>query len=431
MAPGTAGAEAVMAQQDLSLALQHTVAVILAGGRGCRLHDLTRATSKPGVDFGGKYRIIDFTLSNCVNSNVRRILVLTQYNSHRLLEHLQFGWTFLSGRLREFVHVLPAQQSLESDQWYSGTADAVFQNIQELRSHLPEHVLVLAGDQIYKMDYRIFLADHLARDADMTVACLEVPSSRAGDLGVARVDRWDRITGFEEKAAQPPEQPGRPGTCLASMGIYLFKARFLFDELLRDAADAGSSHDFGRDLIPALIGRARVYAHRFEKSHIRNLAREPYWRDVGTIDAFWEANMDLTYVEPALNLYDAAWPVFTHQEQLPPAKFVHSDPGRNGVALSSLVADGCVVSGASVHNSVLFSRVRAHSHAHLAEAVVLPDADIGRHARLRRVVVDRGCQVPDGLVVGEDAEADGRRFHRTSNGITLISGPMLDLLRGI
>jgi glucose-1-phosphate adenylyltransferase len=418
-----------MSQQDLFRAPQRTVAVILAGGRGKRLHDLTRHSSKPGVDFGGKYRIIDFTLSNCMNSNIRRILVATQYNSHRLLEHLQAGWTFLSGNLGEFVRVLPAQQSLERDQWYSGTADAVYQNLPNIMELEPEHVLVLAGDQIYQMDYRLFLADHLDYGADMSIACLEVPMAQARGLGVAGTDGSDRITSFVEKPEHPPAIPGQD-RCFASMGIYLFKAGFLARELVRDAADPESSHDFGRDLIPRLIPRARVFAHRFEKSHIPNRDLPPYWRDVGTIDAFWEANMDLTYTEPALNLYDYDWPVFTYQEQLPPAKFVHSDPGRNGVALSSLVSGGCVVSGASVHNSLLFSKVRVHSHAHLAEAVVLPGADIGRGARLRKVVVDRDCRVPEGLVVGENAQEDALRFHRTASGVTLISGPMLDRLRG-
>jgi len=419
-----------MSQQDIFRAPQRTVAVVLAGGRGKRLLDLTRASSKPGVDFGGKYRIIDFTLSNCLNSNIRRILVLTQYNSHRLLEHLQFGWTFLSGRLNEFVHVLPAQQSLEGDQWYSGTADAVFQNIQELCRHGPENVLILAGDHIYKMDYRIFLADHLEHDADMTIACLDVPRSGAFEFGVIGTDASDRIVSFVEKSTDPPAIPDRPDHCLASMGIYLFKAKFLFDELARDAADPASTHDFGRDLIPRLIPRARVFAHRFEKSHIRNLDKPAYWRDVGTIDAFWAANMDLTSVDPALNLYDYDWPVFTHQEQLPSAKFVHDVPGRRGEALSSVVSGGCVVSGATITNSMLFSKVRVHSYARLDEAVVLPGAEIERSARLRKVVVARGCRVPAGLVVGENPEQDALRFHRTDSGVTLISGPMLDRLRG-
>jgi len=293
-----------------------------------------------------------------VNSNLRRILVLTQFNSHRLLEHLQFGWTFLSDRLQEFIHVLPAQQNPANDHWYSGTADAVFQNVEELQSHAPAHVLVLAGDQIYKMDYQVFMADHLDWEADMSIACLEVPRLAAGGLGVVATN-GDRVTGFHEKPREPPPGlPGRPDHCLASMGLYLFKADFLFAELKRDAADPTSSHDFGRDLIPRLVDRARVFAHRFGKSHIRNLDKPPYWRDVGTVDSFWEANLDLTYVEPALNLYDYDWPVFTHQEQLPPAKFVHSDPGRNGVALSSIVANGCVVSGASVHGGAARGRHR-------------------------------------------------------------------------
>ena len=419
-----------MSEQEIFRAPQRTVAMVLAGGRGKRLRDLTRSASKPGVDFGGKYRIIDFTLSNCMNSNIRRILVATQYNSHRLLEHLQLGWTFLASRLNEFVHVLPAQQSLEGDQWYSGTADAVYQNIQNLQGLAPEHVLILAGDQIYKMDYRVFLEDHLEHDADLSIACLEVPREAARGLGVAGTDGSDRIVSFVEKPEEPPVLLERPGHCLASMGIYLFKAGFLFDELIRDAADPASSHDFGRDLIPRLVGQARVFAHRFEKSHIRNLDKPPYWRDVGTIDAFWEANLDLTRVEPALNLYDENWPVFTHQEQLPPAKFVHSDPSRNGVALSSVVSGGCIVSGALVRNSLLSSKVWEHSHAHLDQAVVLPGADIGRFARLRKVVVDRGCHIPEGLVVGENPEQDALRFHRTAGGVTLISGPMLDRLRG-
>jgi glucose-1-phosphate adenylyltransferase len=413
---------------DFFNAPQKTISVILAGGRGTRLMDLTSAQSKPGLDFGGKFKIIDFTLSNCVNSGFRKIEVLTQYNSHRLLEHLQFGWTFLSGQMGEFVHVLPAQQSLERDVWYCGTADAVYQNIANFREHHPEHVLILAGDHIYKMDYRIFLQDHLEHDADLSIACLEVPKEWASAFGVAQVDEDGRITGFVEKSMDPPAIPGRPDRCLASMGIYLFKSDFLFRELARDAEDPHSSHDFGKDLIPWLVPKARVFSHAFDRSCIRNLERPPYWRDVGTVDAYWEANLDLTYVEPALNLYDYDWPIFTHQAQLPSAKFVHSGPHRNGVALSSVVSGGCIVSGATVYQSLLFSRVRVHSHAHLQEAVVLPEVDIGEHARIRRAVIARGCRIPRGLVVGEDAEEDGRRFYRTPSGITLISQRMLDKL---
>jgi len=421
-------AEGFMSTFDVFSAPQRTIAVILAGGRGTRLMDLTSAYSKPGLDFGGKFRIIDFTLSNCVNSGFRKIEVLTQYNSHRLLEHLQFGWTFLSGRLGEFVHVLPAQQSLERDLWYCGTADAVYQNIPNFREHKPENILILAGDHIYKMDYRIFLQDHLDCDADLTIACLEVPKEWATSFGVAQVDEAGRILGFVEKSPDPPCIPGKPDLCLASMGIYLFKAGFLYQELIRDAEDTLSSHDFGKDLIPYLVSRSRVFSHPFHRSCIKNLDRPPYWRDVGTVDAYWEANMDLTYVEPALNLYDYDWPIFTHQAQLPSAKFVHSGPHRNGVALSSVVSGGCIISGATVYQSLLFSNVRVHSHAHLQEAIVLPEVDVGEHARIQRAVLARGCRIPRGMVVGEDAEEDARRFYRTSGGVTLVSPRMLEKL---
>jgi glucose-1-phosphate adenylyltransferase len=417
-----------MSQREVFLAAQRTVAMVLAGGRGKRLMDLTDRLSKPGLDFGGKYRIIDFAMSNCVNSNIRKILVVTQYNSHCLLEHLQFGWSFLNGRFNEFIHVLPAQQSLESDAWYSGTADAVHQNIPTIARHNPENLLILAGDHIYKMDYRRFLEDHLEKDADLSIACLEVPRERAREFGVAEVDAQDRIVSFVEKPLEPMAIPGRPDTAFASMGIYLFKAKFLFEQLIRDAEDPSSSHDFGKDLIPFLVPRARVFAHRFQHSHIPNMDKPAYWRDVGTVDAFWEANLDLTNVDPELNLYDYDWPIFTHMEQLPPAKFVHSDPHRNGVAISSLISGGCIVSGATVHRSLLFSKSRAHSHAYLHEAVVLPEADIGQHARLHRVVVDRGCRVPEGLVVGENPAEDAARFHRTPGGVTLISQRMLDAI---
>ena len=414
--------------RDIYFAPKRTVSVILAGGRGSRLMDLTRELSKPGLDFGGKYRIIDFALSNCVNSAFRRIMVLTQYNSHPLLEHLQYGWSFLSPVLDEFVHPLPAQQNNEREMWYRGTADAVYQNIPNIQGHDPENVLILAGDHIYKMDYRVFLEDHLAMDADLTVACLEVPQEQARAFGVAQVDGASRIVGFLEKSEDPPCIPGKPGICLASMGIYLLKAGFLFRELMRDAEDPLSTHDFGRDLIPYLLDKARVCAHRFEQSCIPNLGKEPYWRDVGTVDAYWEANMDLTYVDPALNLYDDDWPIFTHQQQLPGAKFVHSGPHRNGLAISSVLASGCIVSGATVYQSLLFSQVRVHSHAHIQETVVLPHANIGGGARLRRAVVARGTRIPPGLVVGEDPEADAERFYRTPSGITLVSQRMLDRL---
>ena len=414
--------------RDICHAPKYTVTVLLAGGRGTRLMDLTRELSKPGLDFGGKYRIIDFAMSNCVNSSFRRILVLTQYNSHRLLEHLQFGWNFLPAILDEFVHVLPAQQVLERDLWYAGTADAVYQNIPNIRDHNPENILILAGDHVYKMDYRLFLEDHLRMESDLTVACLEVPQAEARAFGVAQVDGEGRIVAFVEKPEDPPCIPDKPGMCLASMGIYLFKADFLYRELMRDAEDPNSTHDFGKDLIPYLISRSRVFAHRFEKSCIPNLDKPPYWRDVGTVDAYWEANMDLTYVDPALNLYDADWPIFTHQQQLPGAKFVHSGPHRNGLAIASVVSGGCIVSGATIYQSLLFSQVWVHSHAHLQETIVLPGADVGGGARLRRAVVTRGTRVPPGLVVGEDPEADAKRFFRTENGVTLVSQRMIDRL---
>ncbi len=415
-----------LSARDICHAPRHTVSVVLAGGRGTRLMDLTRDLSKPGLDFGGKYRIIDFTLSNCVNSGFRRMLVLTQYNSHRLLEHLQFGWTFLPSKLDEFVHVLPAQQSMERDVWYSGTADAVYQNIPNIQAHDPRHVLILAGDHVYKMDYRIFLEDHIEQDADMTIACLEVPEEEAKAFGVVEVDKDDRVVDFKEKVPNPPCVPGKPGVCFASMGIYLVKADFLYRELMRDAEDPMSTHDFGKDIIPHIIDKARVYAHRYERSCIPNQDKPAYWRDVGTVDAYWEANLDLTHVRPELNLYEEDWPIFTHQEQLPGAKFVHSAPA--GFATNTVLSGGCIVSGAHVDQSLLFSKVHVHSHAKLTETVVLPGSDIGRGARLTKCVVARGTHVPPGLVVGENPELDARRFYRTQQGITLISPKMLERL---
>ncbi len=418
-----------MPLKETYLTPRHTIAVILAGGRGKRLMDLTDHLAKPGLDFAGKYKIIDFTLSNLINSGFRRIAVLTQYNSHRLLEHLQFGWTFLPGRLGEYIHVWPAQQSLDKDAWYSGTADAIYQNLANIQAFGPENVMILAGDHIYKMDYKFFLEDHLNANADLTIACLEVPRLSATGFGVAGVDGDDRITSWVEKSPDPPGLPGRPDMTLASMGIYLFKASFLKEVLERDAADRDSGHDFGSDLIPYLVPRARVFVHRFEKSCVRNPLRpESYWRDVGTVDAYWEANLDLTYAIPALNLYDSDWPIYSYIEALPSAKFVHSDPHRQGVAINSLVSAGCIVSGANVRQSVLFTNSRVHSHARLEETLVLPNADIGEHARLRRAVVAPGVRVPEHLVVGEDAEADAARFYRSASGVTLISQRMLDPL---
>lgn len=408
---------------------RETMAVILAGGRGTRLMDLTSDLAKPGLDFGGKYKVIDFTLSNCVNSGFRQIAILTQYNSHSLLQHLQSAWTFLPGKLGEFVHVYPAQQNETSDAWYIGTADAVYQNIDNIQAVKPKMVLVLAGDHIYKMNYRLFLEDHLEAKADLTIACLEVHKSLAHQFGIAEVDSDGRIIAFVEKPPNPPTIPGKPDTCLASMGIYVFGSDFLYNQLTSDAANPTSSHDFGKDIIPEAVLKHRVYAHSFKKSTIQEPNKpEPYWRDVGTVDAYWEASIDLTWVEPALNLYDQSWPIFTFNEQLPPAKFVHSDPGRQGMAIASLISSGCIISGAHVHQSLVSNNVRVHSHAFLGESVVLPEADIGERAFLRKCIVGRGCHIPSGLVAGQNQEDDVRRFYRTQNGVTLISQRMLDRL---
>lgn len=416
-------------KRDLRLAPRRAIALVLAGGRGSRLQNLTARRAKPAVHFGGKYRIIDFALSNCINSGFRRISVLTQYKSHSLLRHLQRGWGWLRGEMNEFCDLLPAQQRIDETQWYQGTADAVYQNLDILRDQHPEYVLILAGDHIYKMDYATMLLDHIARNADLTVPCVEVPREEATGFGVMKVDDADRIVDFLEKPADPPGIPGRPDKALASMGIYVFNARFLFEQLERDAADPNSSRDFGKDIIPYLVPRARVMAHRFHESCVLTAPDAiPYWRDVGTIDAYWEANIDLTQVTPELDLYDSNWPIFTYQAQLPPAKFVFDDDQRRGMAVDSLVSGGCVISGASVRQSLLFSQVRVNSYCRLEEAVVLPECNIGRRSRLKKVVVDSGVNIPDGLVVGEDPEADARRFHRTDKGVVLITRAMIDQL---
>jgi glucose-1-phosphate adenylyltransferase len=414
------------ARVDVRRTMSDAIALILAGGRGSRLKELTAHRSKPSLYFGGKYRVVDFALSNCVNSGLRRIAILTQYKSHSLLSHIQRGWGFLRGEINEFVELLPAQQQIDEISWYKGTADAVRQNIDLIRARRPAHIVVLAGDHIYKMDYGRLLESHITQRADVTVACVEVPRLQASQFGIVAVDAQDRIAAFNEKPACPPGLAGRPDRSLASMGIYVFNAELLYEHLMRDASDPGSAHDFGRDMIPALVPRARVCAHRFESSCVPDRPGAiPYWRDVGTVDAYWDANMDLACTEPALDLYDRQWPIFTYREQLPPAKFVHDAEGRRGMALNSIVSDGCIVSGATVRNSVLSSRVRVNSYASLDGAVVLPDVEVGRHARLTRVIVDRGCKIPAGFVVGEDPEADGRWFTRSEGGVTLITPEML------
>ncbi len=404
---------------------RQTVAVVLAGGRGTRLGPLTEWRAKPAVPFGGKFRIIDFSLSNCLNSGIRRIGIATQYQSHGLIQHLQRGWSFLDGRFNEFIELLPAHQS-ETGDWYRGTADAVYQNLEALRRHEPRLVLVLAGDHIYKMDYTRMLYEHVDRGADMTVGCVEVSPGEASQFGVMQVDEEFRVVGFEEKPANPKRIPGREDAVLGSMGIYVFNADFLYDELLDDATDEESSHDFGKDLIPKLVAQdGRVFAHRLRDSTAQRGNIDPYWRDVGTVDAFWEANLELTRVTPSLNLYDEDWPIWTYQEQLPPAKFVFDLDGRRGAAVDSMVSGGCIVSGSTVRSSLLFSSVRVHSYCTINEAVLLPEVDVGRGAILSRVIVDQGTRIPPGLRAGVDPEEDRARFHVTDKGITLITPAML------
>jgi len=401
-------------------------AVVLAGGRGSRLKQLTDRRAKPAVYFGGKFRIIDFALSNCLNSGIRQIGVATQYKSHSLLRHLQRGWSFLKTEMNEFIDLLPAQQRISEDSWYRGTADAVFQNLDIIRDKRPQFIVVLAGDHVYKMDYSLLLTDHVAMGAQCSVACIEVPIGTASDFGVLAVDRSRRITDFVEKPAHPPAMPGKPERALASMGIYVFNAQYLYDALERDLADPASSHDFGRDIIPQAVHSGEAVAHPFEDSCVTGGGgKAPYWRDVGTIDAYWEANIDLTAIEPMLDMYDRAWPILTYQEQLPPAKFIFNQDGRRGMALDSLVSGGCIISGATVERSLLFSKCRVNSYCKLQEAVLLPEVVVGRHARLTRVVIDHGCRIPEGMVIGEDPLEDARRFERTEHGVTLVTREML------
>ncbi len=402
-----------------------TYALVLAGGKGSRLKNLTDWRAKPAVPFGGKFRIVDFVLSNCVNSDVRRIGIATQYKAHSLIRHIQRGWSFLDGRFEEFIDVLPASQRLDEG-WYAGTADAVYQNLDILRANNPTHVLILGGDHIYKMDYGRLIADHVARDADLTVACLEVPVPDATAFGVMGVDDQWRVNQFDEKPEHPAQIPGKPGLALASMGIYVFNASFLYEQLERDTLTHSSSHDFGKDVIPYLVPRYRVFAHRFADSCVGGApGDEPYWRDVGTVDAYWEANLDLATIEPELNMYDEDWPIWTHQQQLPPAKFVFDDENRRGFAVDSLVSGGCIISGGRVARSVLFSNVRVNSFANVEDSVLLPSVTVERSVRLRRCVVDKGCKLPEGLTVGYDPVEDRRRFHVTEQGVTLITPEML------
>ncbi|WP_398304583.1 glucose-1-phosphate adenylyltransferase [Zoogloea sp.] len=409
----------------ISQLTRNTFAVILAGGRGSRLKQLTDFRSKPAVPFAGKFRIIDFTLSNCVNSGIRKIGVATQYKAHSLIRHIQRGWSFLDGRFGEFIQLLPAQQQIDENQWYQGTADAVYQNLNFLRHNSPRHILIVAGDHIYKMDYGRMLAFHARHQADMSVACIDVPIAEAREFGVMNVDDDGRVIDFVEKPSDPPPMPGNPGRALASMGVYIFNADFLYEQLRRDAQTTGSSRDFGKDIIPHIVSRHRVFAHRFAESCVGSDQHQPYWRDVGTIDAYWEANMEMTKVTPDLNLYDRDWPIWTYQEQLPPAKFVFDDEDRRGMAVDSLVSGGSIISGATVKRSLLFSSVNVHSWATVEDSVILPNVDIGRHAVIRRCVVDKNVRIPEGLAIGLDPDEDRKRFVVSPGGITLVTAEML------
>lgn len=401
---------------------RETLAIILAGGRGSRLHQLTNWRAKPAVHFGGKFRIIDFPLSNCVNSGIRRISVLTQYKSHSLNRHIQRGWGFLGGEMGEFVELLPAQQRVETS-WYAGTADAVLQNIDIIRRHHPEYVLILAGDHIYKMDYGTMLAAHVEANADITVGCIEVPLEIASAFGVMDIDDSSRIIRFTEKPPKPEPVPGKTDVALASMGIYVFNTKVLFEQLLHDQNLPDSSHDFGKDIIPSMINSHKVMAFPFRDPISGG---DAYWRDVGTVDALWEANLELIGISPELDLYDESWPIWTHQEQVPPAKFVFDDDSRRGSAIDSMIAGGCIVSGSMVRHSLLFPRVRVHSYSEIIDSVLLPNVDVGRNCKIRKALIDRYCKIPDGTVIGYDLEEDRKRFHVSPKGVVLVTPEMLE-----
>ncbi len=401
---------------------RNTIALILAGGRGSRLKDMTDWRAKPAVPFGGKFRIIDFPLSNCINSGIRKIGILTQYKADSLIRHIQQGWGFLRGEFDEFVDLMPAQQRHSEHDWYLGTADAIYQNIDILRHRNPEFILVLAGDHIYKMDYGAMLADHVDNNADLTIGCLEVPLEDAKAFGVMHVDDDRRVIDFVEKPDNPPVMPGKTDTALASMGIYVFNADFLFEQLIKDADTPNSSRDFGHDIIPSVIDKYRVNAYPFLDMQSGG---QSYWRDVGTIDAYWSANMELIGVKPDLNLYDKTWPIWTHQLQAPPAKFVFDDDDRRGQAIDSMVSGGCVVSGATVRHSLLFSQVRVNSFSVVQDSVILPEVNVGRHCRITRAIIEKGCDVPEGTVIGENREDDERRFHVSPGGVVLVTSDML------
>lgn len=412
-------------ERFVSKLTRETLAIVLAGGRGSRLQELTDWRAKPAVHFGGKFRIIDFPLSNCVNSNIRRVSILTQYKSHSLNRHIQRGWGFLNGTLGEFVELVPAQQRLGDENWYTGTADAVTQNLDIIRDHDPEYILILAGDHVYKMDYGTMLAAHVEREADITVGCVQVPTEQAKAFGVMGIDEERRIIEFAEKPDNPAQMPGAPGQSLASMGIYIFSRKVLFEQLRLDMKLSGSSHDFGKDIIPSLIESHRVMAFPFRDP---STGGDAYWRDVGTIDSLWQSNLELTDVDPELNLYDEDWPIWTIQEQVPPAKFVFDYEGRVGSARDSMIAGGCIISGSSVRHSVLFTRVRVNSYCDIEDSVIFPQVQIGRHAVIKKALIDRGCVIPEGMKIGVDPEEDARRFRVSPNGVVLVTVAMLEAL---
>jgi len=398
-----------------------TLAVVMAGGRGERLKDLTAHRCKPATPFGGKFRIVDFVLSNCVNSGIRQISILTQYKAQSLIQHVQQGWSYLRGEFGEFVEVVPAQQQL-GECWYRGTADALYQNLELILSHRPKHVLVLAGDHIYKMDYGPMIAYHVEKGGDVTVGVVVLPAAESRSFGVLTATEWNRVTKFTEKPAKPDTLPNRPDSILASMGIYVFNTRLLERLLVEDASDAASQHDFGKNVIPQAIGTRQVFAYPFQDVKTR---AQSYWRDVGTIDAYYEANVELVHVAPELNIYDREWPIWTYQVHSPPAKFVLDEDGRRGMAINSVVSGGCIISGSTVRGSLLFSDVRVDEHSVVEDAVVLPRVEIGKGCHVRRAILDEGCQVPDGMQIGLDRNADAQRFHVTDKGVALVTADML------
>lgn len=403
------------------------MAFVLAGGRGSRLKELTDLRAKPAVHFGGKSRIIDFALSNALNSGIRKMAIATQYKAHSLIRHMQRGWGFFRAERNEYLDILPASQRVSESKWYMGTADAVTQNIDIVDSYGIKYVIILAGDHIYKMDYEIMLQQHVSSGADVTIGCLTVPRMEAVAFGVMHVDNDMRITDFLEKPKDPPSIPGNPDHALASMGIYIFDWAFLRDLLIKDAEDPNSSHDFGNDIIPQIVAGGKAVAHKFADSCVKSgLESEPYWRDVGTVDAFWQANIDLTDFVPKLDIYDRSWPIWTYSEIVPPAKFIHDQDGRRGMAVSSLVSGDCIVSGSDVRNSLLFTGCRTHSFSSLEYVVALPQVIINRKAELKNCVIDRGVIIPEGLVVGKDPEEDAKWFRRTDAGIVLITQDMVN-----